>query len=100
LARRIRVAGKTGTAQAGIFKTADGSILRDAAGDPVEKPDHSWFTGYAPYDKPQFAFVVLAEYSGLAGAEVADIGAEIVERCLAKRAGAAQPMPPNTSVRK
>ena len=41
------VAGKTGTAQT-----------------PGNRPYHSWFTGFAPYDDPSIALVVLVEEGG------------------------------------
>ncbi len=41
------VAGKTGTAQT-----------------PGDRPYHSWFTGFAPYDDPSMALVVLIEEGG------------------------------------
>lgn len=41
------VAGKTGTAQT-----------------PGDRPYHSWFTGFAPYDNPTIALVVLIEEGG------------------------------------
>lgn len=43
----VQIAGKTGTAE-----TAPG------------KPDHAWFAGYAPADKPKIAFVVVLEHGG------------------------------------
>ncbi|MBI2551422.1 penicillin-binding protein 2 [Candidatus Uhrbacteria bacterium] len=43
----IGVAGKTGTAQT-----------------PTEGKTHAWFAGFAPYDHPQIAVVVLIEYAG------------------------------------
>jgi cell division protein FtsI/penicillin-binding protein 2 len=77
IAQRIRAAGKTGTAQAGTFTAKDGTRL--------SKPDHSWFAGFAPFEQPRVAFVVLAEYSGLQGAEAADIGADVVEHYLTRK---------------
>ncbi|MGL5676036.1 MAG: penicillin-binding transpeptidase domain-containing protein [Cellulosilyticaceae bacterium] len=44
----IEVAGKTGTAQKG---ESDG------------KREHSWFVGFAPFDKPQIAFVTTMYYA-------------------------------------
>jgi len=43
----IKVAGKTGTAQA-----------------PGGKNPHSWFTAFAPYDNPQIVLVILIENGG------------------------------------
>lgn len=69
LLNRIRAAGKTGTAENG-----------------KGTPDHAWFAGFAPYEDPQVAFVVLAQNSDLYGADVAPIVGEVVERYL-KRTG-------------
>jgi len=44
----IEVAGKTGTAQSSTSKTKT----------------HAWFTGFAPFDKPQIAVTVLIEDGG------------------------------------
>lgn len=67
--KRIKVAGKTGTAENG-----------------KGIPDHAWFAGFAPYDDPKVAFVILAANSDLYGAQVAPVIAECIERHL-KREG-------------
>lgn len=46
----IEVGGKTGSAQTGDQKDA-----------------HAWFVGFAPYDEPEIAVVVLAEHGGTGG---------------------------------
>lgn len=52
----LTIAGKTGTAEFGPdFTKPDGTITRQS---------HSWFTGFAPYDKPQIQVVVLLEGTG------------------------------------
>lgn len=56
LARRLRVAGKTGTAQAG----------RD------QKP-FAWFTAYAPADQPEIVVTVALEEAGEGSAEAAPL---------------------------
>jgi penicillin-binding protein 2 len=43
----IAIAGKTGTAQTG-----------------GGRPDHAWFVGYAPAERPQIAFAVVLEHGG------------------------------------
>jgi cell division protein FtsI/penicillin-binding protein 2 len=68
--KRIRCAGKTGTAENGLGI-----------------PDHAWFAGFAPHDNPKVAFVFLAANSDLYGADVAPLIAEPIERYL-KRIGA------------
>lgn len=66
--KRIRCAGKTGTAENG-----------------KGIPDHAWFAGFAPHDDPQVAFVILAANSDLYGAEVAPVIAECIERYLQRQ---------------
>lgn len=74
ICRDVKIAAKTGTAQNGNFRAADGNIHH--------VPDHAWFAGYAPCDKPKYAFCVLAEYSGLFGGDLADMAGEVVEFAL------------------
>lgn len=47
----IEVGGKTGSAQAG----------KDSNGNEIT---HAWFIGFAPYDKPEIAVVILVENGG------------------------------------
>ncbi|MBL0333286.1 MAG: penicillin-binding protein 2 [Chlorobiota bacterium] len=58
----VRLAGKTGTAQAG-----------------KNKKDHAWFVCYAPFDKPKIAICVLVENSGLGGRNAAPIASRLVQ---------------------
>ncbi len=52
----LSIAGKTGTAEYGpIIVTNEGELIRRS---------HSWFVGFAPYDDPQIAVVVLLEGTG------------------------------------
>ncbi len=66
--KTIRCAGKTGTAENGLGT-----------------PDHAWFAGFAPYDNPQVAFVILAANSDLFGAETAPVIAECIERYFVRK---------------
>jgi penicillin-binding protein 2 len=59
----IRIAGKTGTAQAG----------RGA--------DHAWFAGFAPAENPKIAFAVIIEHGGHGGEIAGPIAREIVKAC-------------------
>ena len=63
----IRIAGKTGTAEAS-----------------PGKPDHAWFAGYAPADKPRYAFVVVLEHGGSGGKAAGPVAREMV-RCLSQQ---------------
>lgn len=52
----LSIAGKTGTAEFGeVFARPDGSLTRRS---------HSWFVGFAPYENPEIAVVVLLEGTG------------------------------------
>jgi penicillin-binding protein 2 len=57
----IKVAGKTGTAQAG-----------------KGKKDHAWFICYAPFDNPKIAMCVLVENSGFGGTYSAPIARKLI----------------------
>ena len=59
----IRIAGKTGTAQAGV-------------GEP-----HAWFAGFAPADRPRIALAVIVEHGGHGGTVAGPIVREIVRAC-------------------
>ena len=75
---KVAVSGKTGTAEAGKYRP-----------DPKNNPklyaqynDHSWFVGFAPYDKPEIA-VVAVVFQGGFGSESAPIARAIIEEYLA-----------------
>jgi cell division protein FtsI/penicillin-binding protein 2/cell division protein FtsW (lipid II flippase) len=57
----ITVAGKTGTAQ----------VLKGAP--------HSWFAGFAPYERPRIAFAVVVEHGGYGAQFAAPLARGIVE---------------------
>ncbi|MFH1193450.1 MAG: penicillin-binding protein 2 [bacterium] len=57
----VAVAGKTGTAQWG-----------------TNKKSHAWFTGFAPYEKPEIAITVLVEEAGEGSAISVPIAKEIL----------------------
>ena len=61
--RGVTIAGKTGTAQAPPF------------------PDHAWFVGFAPADKPQIVVAVFLEF-GEHGYAAARIASKIIENYL------------------
>ena len=57
----VAVAGKTGTAQ---WSTT--------------KPTHAWFTGFAPYDKPQIVITILIEQGGEGSTAAVPIANEVL----------------------
>lgn len=63
----ISIAGKTGTAEPG------GS-----------QPDHAWFAGYVPADKPKIAFVVVLENAGSGGHAAGPVARRFVQAMLAQ----------------
>ncbi len=56
----MKVAGKTGTAQA-------------SRGE-----DHAWFSGYFPYQKPEVSFVIFIEHGKSGGGTAAKLGHEVL----------------------
>ncbi|MFA4949277.1 penicillin-binding protein 2 [Brevundimonas sp.] len=59
----IRMAGKTGTAQARNY----GAGSRKGAGRPWAEKDHNLFIAYAPTDAPRYAVAVIVQHGGLGG---------------------------------
>jgi penicillin-binding protein 2 len=59
----LAIAGKTGTAQV------------------TGKPDHAWFVGFAPHDKPKIVVAVFLEF-GLHGYSAARIATKVMEQYL------------------
>ena len=57
----LLIAGKTGTAEVG--------------GD---KPDHAWFAGYVPADRPRYAFTVFLEHGGSGGKAAAPLARQVI----------------------
>ncbi|MCC6572204.1 MAG: hypothetical protein IT462_00305 [Planctomycetes bacterium] len=74
--KRIRCAGKTGTAENG-----------------KGKPDHAWFAGYAPSEEPRVAFCILAEFSDLYGSDISPVIGECIERYLVRTGVLKAPAP-------
>lgn len=58
----VAVAGKTGTAQSGIGK-----------------PNHAWFTGYFPAEKPQVVITILLEHGGEGSSTAVPIAYELID---------------------
>jgi cell division protein FtsI/penicillin-binding protein 2 len=58
----IQIAGKTGTAE---FNDKDGY-----------KRQHAWFTGFAPFDDPQYVVTVYFDY-GVGGNKAAPVAGQI-----------------------
>ncbi len=69
---RVVIAGRTGTAQ--NWRMVDGTKVDD---------NHTWFIGFAPFDKPTLAFAILKTGGKSGGGECAPIAKRIVEETLA-----------------
>jgi penicillin-binding protein 2 len=90
----IKLAGKTGTAQA--FSYGGGTGAHGAVGE-WKLRDHAWFVCYAPFDNPRYAMSVLVEHGGFGASAAAPRAREIMRVALLKdpevRARIEQPMP-------
>ena len=60
---QVAIAGKTGTAEVG------GHL-----------PEHAWFAGFAPADRPQVALVVVLEHAGEAATAAGPVARHLVKR--------------------
>jgi penicillin-binding protein 2 len=77
----IKMAGKTGTAQA--FSYGGGTGAHGAVGE-WKLRDHAWFICYAPFDDPRYAMSVLVEHGGFGGSVAAPKAREIMRVALLK----------------
>ncbi len=81
LSSKIRLAGKTGTAQVV-------SILQDIEKRELEHEmeyytrSHAWFTTYGPYKDPQYVVLVMVEHGGHGGAAAGKIVSKIYNKLL------------------
>ena len=77
----IRMAGKTGTAQA--FNYASGHGVHGAHGEWKYR-DHAWFIAFAPQDNPRYAMSVLVEHGGFGAGAAAPRARELMRMALLK----------------
>jgi penicillin-binding protein 2 len=77
----IKMAGKTGTAQARGY--AGGTGEHGAHGAWAMR-DHAWFIAFAPYDDPRYAASVLVEHGGFGADAAAPIAREMMRVVLLK----------------
>jgi penicillin-binding protein 2 len=61
----VSIAGKTGTAEPG-----------------GGRPDHAWFAGYVPAERPKIAFAVVLEHAGSGGHAAGPVAKRFVEAML------------------
>jgi penicillin-binding protein 2 len=90
----IKMAGKTGTAQAHGYSGGRGAHGSVGAWD---QRDHAWFIAFAPADDPRYAMSVLTEHGGFGASASAPKAREIMRVALLKdpevRARIEQPTP-------
>ncbi len=72
--KKIKVAGKTGTAQ--VVRMKAGPQDKDI---PYKYRDHAWFVGFAPYENPEIAVAVIVEHGGHGGSAAAPLVRQIIE---------------------
>jgi penicillin-binding protein 2 len=77
----IKMAGKTGTAQAHTYLTGHGA---HGAVGAWEQRDHGWFVAFAPYDEPRYAMAILVEHGGFGASAAAPKAREIMRTTLLK----------------
>ncbi len=77
----IEMAGKTGTSQVMSF-SAD-QIYITCESRPKHQRHHGWFIGYAPADKPEIVFGILAEHA-CHGSRAAPVAREVVRAWVTK----------------
>jgi penicillin-binding protein 2 len=94
LGPNIKMAGKTGTAQA--YSYGGGRGAHGAVGE-WKLRDHAWFIAYAPIDEPRYAMCVLVEHGGFGATAAAPKAREIMRVALLKdpelRARIEKPLP-------
>jgi penicillin-binding protein 2 len=90
----VKMAGKTGTAQA--FSYVGGHGAHGAVGEWKYR-DHAWFVAFAPADDPRYAMSVLVEHGGFGASAAAPRAREIMRVALLKdpeiRKRIEQPLP-------
>lgn len=64
LGPNIRMAGKTGTAQARTYRAGE---ARGGVAASWAMRDHNWFIAYAPTDRPRYAMSLLVQHGGRGG---------------------------------
>jgi len=75
---KIRVAGKTGTAQViALPPEQEGSAQEREV--PYRFRDHAWFVAVAPARNPEIALAILVEHSGMGGVVAAPIAKDLFE---------------------
>jgi penicillin-binding protein 2 len=77
----VKMAGKTGTAQAHTYLTGHGAHGAQGA---WALRDHGWFIAFAPFDDPRYAIAVLVEHGGFGADAAAPKARDIMRTVLLK----------------
>ncbi|MBI2413210.1 MAG: penicillin-binding protein 2 [Deltaproteobacteria bacterium] len=77
-ATNLKIAGKTGTAQVAKLIKRTKNIQSIA----YKYRDHAWFAGFAPYDDPKIAVVVIVEHGGFGASAAAPVARELFKAYL------------------
>ncbi|MFI5298104.1 MAG: penicillin-binding protein 2 [Polyangiales bacterium] len=93
---KVDIAGKTGTAQVSRVSMKSGI---DQHLLWYFNRDHAWFGGFAPYNDPEIAIVVLVEHGGGGGHNAAPIAMRIFEDYFARKGAGATPSKPSDPTR-
>ena len=81
LSSKVRIAGKTGTAQVvGISQKTKKRLKEHELA--YFKRSHAWFTSYGPYKKPQYIVTVLIEHGGHGGQAAGPIVSGVYNKLL------------------
>ena len=65
--QKVKIAGKTGTAQVVSFKSG------------IQIDDHAWFVGYAPAEDPEIVVAAILEYGGHGGSAAGPVVKKVIE---------------------
>ena len=91
----IKMAGKSGTAQAFNYTAGHGG-QKGATGEWKNR-DHAWFIAFAPVDEPRYAVSVLVEHGGFGASTSGPLARELLRIALLKdpeiRAKVEHPLP-------
>lgn len=81
LISNFTMGGKTGTAQ--VIST-NGKEIKDNEELPIELRDHALFVGFAPFENPEIAIIVVVENGSSGGSTAAPIAVKLMDNYLKK----------------
>jgi penicillin-binding protein 2 len=90
---KVKVAGKTGTAQVSSISQSEVNRLKETQLEYLQR-SHAWLTTYAPYDNPQYVITALVEHGGHGGSEAGPMVAEVYKKMI--ELGYLKPTPKDT----